>query len=248
MTELAARRAARRRAGAQAGPARALRLARAPGRRQPRGARGGARDPGQARPRHPPPAQQGRAERQRGRREPSQRRHRARLFGKQVELFVITGYSGAGKSEAIAAFEDSGYFCVDNLPPRMIASLGELFRLGGSGVRRAAVVTDVRGGDYFADLLAVLGELEASGLEPTVALPRGRRGDARRPLQGDPPPPPAGARRARRRGDPRRARDPRPAARARRRRHGHHRAHRRDAAPADRHRPARPAVRARSWR
>ena len=88
--------------------------------------------------------------------------------GKHVDLFVITGYSGAGKSEAIAAFEDSGYFCVDNLPPRMIASLGELFRHQGSGVRRAAVVTDVRGGDYFADLLAVLGELEEGGLDPTV--------------------------------------------------------------------------------
>ena len=59
------------------------------------------------------------------------------LFGKQVDFFVITGFSGAGKSEAIAAFEDSGYFCVDNLPPRMIASLGELFRHEGSGVRRA---------------------------------------------------------------------------------------------------------------
>jgi UPF0042 nucleotide-binding protein len=85
-----------------------------------------------------------------------------------VDLVVITGYSGAGKSEAIAAFEDSGYFCVDNLPPRMIASLGELFRHEGSGVRRAAVVTDVRGGDYFAELLAVLAELEAGGLDPTV--------------------------------------------------------------------------------
>ncbi len=90
------------------------------------------------------------------------------LFGKPVDLFVITGYSGAGKSEAIAAFEDSGYFCVDNLPPRLIAALGELFRLEGSGVRRAAVVTDVRGGDYFSDLIAVLGELEEGGLEPTV--------------------------------------------------------------------------------
>jgi RNase adapter protein RapZ len=90
------------------------------------------------------------------------------LFGKQVDLFVITGYSGAGKSEAIAAFEDSGYFCVDNLPPRMIASLGELFRHAGSGVRRAAVVTDVRGGDYFGDLVAVLGELTEGGLDPTV--------------------------------------------------------------------------------
>jgi RNase adapter protein RapZ len=90
------------------------------------------------------------------------------LFGERVELFVITGYSGAGKSEAIAAFEDSGYFCVDNLPPRLIAALGELFGLQGSGVRRAAVVTDVRGGEYFADLLAVLDELEASGLDPQV--------------------------------------------------------------------------------
>ena len=83
---------------------------------------------------------------------------------KRVEMVVITGHSGAGKSEAIAAFEDGGYFCVDNLPPRMIGSLGELFRHEGSGVERAAVVTDVRGGEYFEDLLAVLGELEASGL------------------------------------------------------------------------------------
>jgi len=85
-----------------------------------------------------------------------------------VELYVITGYSGAGKSEAIAAFEDSGFFCVDNLPPRMIGALGELFHLDGSNVRRAAVVTDVRGGDYFDDLLAVLDELTESGLDPKV--------------------------------------------------------------------------------
>src|SRR5687767_15645418 len=85
--------------------------------------------------------------------------------GKQVEMVVITGHSGAGKSEAIAAFEDGGYFCVDNLPPKMIAGLGELFRHEGSGVQRAAVVSDVRGGEYFEDLLAVLSELEASGLE-----------------------------------------------------------------------------------
>ena len=75
---------------------------------------------------------------------------------------MITGYSGAGKSEAIAAFEDGGYFCVDNLPPRMIEGLGELFQHEGSGVEKAAVVTDVRGGEYFEDLLAVLDELEAS--------------------------------------------------------------------------------------
>jgi RNase adapter protein RapZ len=87
---------------------------------------------------------------------------------REVELVVITGHSGAGKSEAIAAFEDGGYFCVDNLPPRMIGSLGELFRHEGSGVECAAVVSDVRGGDYFDDLLQVLDDLDADGLKPTV--------------------------------------------------------------------------------
>jgi UPF0042 nucleotide-binding protein len=85
-----------------------------------------------------------------------------------VDLVVVTGYSGAGKTEAIAAFEDGGYFCVDNLPPRMIGALGELFRHEGSHVRKAAVVSDVRGGEYFDELVGVLGDLEADGLEPTV--------------------------------------------------------------------------------
>jgi UPF0042 nucleotide-binding protein len=89
---------------------------------------------------------------------------------KRVELVVITGYSGAGKSEAIAAFEDGGYFCVDNLPPRMIGGLGELFRHEGSGVQKAAVVTDVRGGEYFEELLAVLDELAAGGLDLKVVF------------------------------------------------------------------------------
>ena len=140
---------------------------------------------------------------------------------------MITGHSGAGKSEAIAAFEDGGYFCVDNLPPRMIGSLGELFRHEGSGVERAAVVSDVRGGEYFDDLLQVLDDLDGDGLKPQGPLPRGRRGDAARPLQGDPPPPSAGAGRADRRRDPRRARAAGAAARARRRGHGHQRPDRR---------------------
>jgi UPF0042 nucleotide-binding protein len=87
---------------------------------------------------------------------------------KQVTLVLITGHSGAGKSEAIAAFEDGGYFCVDNLPPRMIAALGELFHHDGSGVERAAIVSDVRGGEYFDELLQVLADLEAEGLRPMV--------------------------------------------------------------------------------
>ncbi len=88
--------------------------------------------------------------------------------GREVTLVVITGHSGAGKSEAIAAFEDGGYFCVDNLPPRMISSLGELFRHEGSSVEQAAVVSDVRGGDYFDDLVQVLDDLDTDGLKPKL--------------------------------------------------------------------------------
>jgi RNase adapter protein RapZ len=76
------------------------------------------------------------------------------------DFVVITGFSGAGKSQAMACFEDAGYFCVDNLPPEMIGSLAELFGYGGSKVERAAVVSDVRGGDLFEGLQRVLDELE----------------------------------------------------------------------------------------
>jgi UPF0042 nucleotide-binding protein len=85
-----------------------------------------------------------------------------------MTLVIITGHSGAGKSEAIAAFEDGGYFCVDNLPPRMIAGLGELFIHEGAGVECAAIVSDVRGGDYFEDLLQVIDDLERDGPEPKL--------------------------------------------------------------------------------
>src|SRR6201990_3011375 len=90
-----------------------------------------------------------------------------------MSLVIITGHSGAGKSEAIAGFEDGGYFCVDTLPPRMIAGLGELFIHEGAGVECAAIVSDVRGGDYFDDLLQVLDDLEAEGLKPTVLFLEG---------------------------------------------------------------------------
>jgi RNase adapter protein RapZ len=75
------------------------------------------------------------------------------------DLVVITGFSGAGKSTAMNVFEDAGYFCVDNLPPEMIRGLVDLFRHPGSKVERAAVVCDVRGGEYFEPMIAVLDEL-----------------------------------------------------------------------------------------
>ena len=84
------------------------------------------------------------------------------------DLVVITGYSGAGKSTAMAVFEDAGYFCVDNLPPEMIRALVELFVHEGSKVEHAAVVSDIRGGDYFEAFRAVLDDLAALGLRHRV--------------------------------------------------------------------------------
>jgi UPF0042 nucleotide-binding protein len=61
-------------------------------------------------------------------------------------------------------FEDAGYFCVDNLPPEMIRHMAELFMHEGSKVEKAAIVSDVRGGDYFESFAAVLEDLDAAGL------------------------------------------------------------------------------------
>jgi UPF0042 nucleotide-binding protein len=85
-----------------------------------------------------------------------------------IDLVIITGFSGAGKSTAMAAFEDEGYFCVDNLPPEMIRSLVDLFMHAGSKAARAAVVSDVRGGSYFAALSDMLDELRSAGVNHRV--------------------------------------------------------------------------------
>lgn len=87
-----------------------------------------------------------------------------------MELTVITGVSGAGKSHAMGAFEDAGWFCVDNLPPGLLPSLAELFSLEGSRVDRVAVVCDVRGGVWFRSLEAQLKRVEALGVRPRVVF------------------------------------------------------------------------------
>jgi RNase adapter protein RapZ len=87
-----------------------------------------------------------------------------------TDLVIITGFSGAGKSTAMAVFEDEGYFCVDNLPSEMIRTLVELFMHSGSKVARAAIVSDVRGGSYFAGLSEMLDALGAAGVSHRVVF------------------------------------------------------------------------------
>jgi UPF0042 nucleotide-binding protein len=83
---------------------------------------------------------------------------------RQLHVTVITGMSGAGKSEAVATFEDMGYFCIDNLPPQMLERVVELFALEGSRVDRVALVFDVRAGSYFEQLGQVLDHLRHRGI------------------------------------------------------------------------------------
>ena len=88
-----------------------------------------------------------------------------------MELTIITGMSGAGKSTAMGTFEDAGWFCVDNLPPGLLPAFADLVLLEGSRVERAAVVCDVRGGVWFKDLEPVLRRVEeARGVRPRVVF------------------------------------------------------------------------------
>jgi UPF0042 nucleotide-binding protein len=79
-----------------------------------------------------------------------------------VELTLITGMSGAGKTHAMGAFEDAGWFCIDNLPPRLLPALADLFTLEGTQVEKAAVVCDARGGAFFGGLLRELDRIAAT--------------------------------------------------------------------------------------
>lgn len=80
---------------------------------------------------------------------------------------VLTGLSGSGKSQAIHALEDLGYFCVDNLPTTLIPTLAELSRR--EGLSRVAIVVDVREKGFLEHFPRVLGRLRAmKGLDPAL--------------------------------------------------------------------------------
>lgn len=87
--------------------------------------------------------------------------------GMGLQFVIITGLSGAGKSEAIHSFEDLGYFCVDNLPANLIPRFYEMCE-ESSSIERAAVVCDLRGGHFFDHLHESLEALERAGREYTI--------------------------------------------------------------------------------
>lgn len=69
-----------------------------------------------------------------------------------MNFIIISGQSGAGKSQAKKVFEDLGYYCVDNLPPSLIPNFIELIEQNSENIHQVALVIDIRGGKFFKDL------------------------------------------------------------------------------------------------
>lgn len=79
----------------------------------------------------------------------------------QSHFLIITGMSGAGKTQVVRTLEDLNFFCIDNLPATLIPKFAELCRQ--TSEEKVALVVDIRGGRFFDKLLQVLDEMEASG-------------------------------------------------------------------------------------
>ncbi len=87
---------------------------------------------------------------------------------KQLEFVIVTGLSGAGKTEAVRSFEDLGFFCIDNLPPLLLPKFVELVGQSGGNIQRIAVVIDIRGGKFFDDLFSALRGLESNEIRYSI--------------------------------------------------------------------------------
>ena len=79
----------------------------------------------------------------------------------QSHFLIITGMSGAGKTQVLRTLEDMKFFCIDNLPAALVSKFAELCRQTSED--KVALVTDIRGGSFFNSLNCVLDEMEASG-------------------------------------------------------------------------------------
>lgn len=85
-----------------------------------------------------------------------------------MEIVFVTGLSGAGKSRVVNSLEDIGYFCVDNMPPKLIPTFIQLLINSKDKHDRIAIVTDIRAGGSFDSLFSSLEELRNMGVEYKV--------------------------------------------------------------------------------
>ncbi len=111
-----------------------------------------------------------------------------------LELVIVTGISGGGRSTVARALENVGYYVVDNLPESLVAQTAELAAAGGPEVKRTAMVLDVRSRAFTTDLVGVIEELRKAGFKPhlvfvdaddDVIIRRFEKVRRAHPLQGD---------------------------------------------------------------
>jgi len=87
----------------------------------------------------------------------------------QLELVVITGMSGAGKTVAMQSFEDMGYFCVDNMPPSLLPKFWELVKESGK-ITKIALVIDLRSRAFFDEIMTSISGLDNTSFITTKIL------------------------------------------------------------------------------
>jgi len=87
---------------------------------------------------------------------------------RKPELLVVTGMSGAGRSTVGNALEDQGWYVIDNLPPQMLGPISDLFALSKARLPKIAVITDVRGGEFFSELQSRLSDLKTRDIAVRV--------------------------------------------------------------------------------
>jgi len=80
-----------------------------------------------------------------------------------MRFVIITGLSGAGKSQAVHCMEDLGFFCIDNMPPALIPKFAEICFQSQGKIEKVALVIDIRGGDLFHELFKELDALKQAG-------------------------------------------------------------------------------------
>ena len=87
------------------------------------------------------------------------------MVGKQeMRMVIITGLSGAGKSQVARCLEDMGYYCIDNLPPSLLPKFAELCVQSEGKISKVGLVIDIRGGRFFDSLFEALESLDKQGI------------------------------------------------------------------------------------
>jgi hypothetical protein len=81
-----------------------------------------------------------------------------------MQIIIISGMSGAGKSSAVKAMEDAGFYCVDNMPPQLIPAFAEICRQSGGEIEKVALVVDMRSGTLFKQLFGALDEISGKNI------------------------------------------------------------------------------------